>query len=561
MHAPPVLPALQQQPSLSERIYDRPHGNYSYNVLPTYSSDIPTRQSTDGGNASSQDERAIPIPPHQVARQTPSQPQHAQNISIRTSSSSLPYNIGSFAAPGTNYRSLSIPVRQLHNTHVTRDEAVKKVGSDELSRPVPDAALNELDHRAIGKAQALFMIHPHSPGSIFMLPHGTRIVQKLQDFLRKEYSNFGYDEVMTPLIYKKELWETSGHWQNYMEDMFMVRSGREKVGCQHGEHDDEEGNSIYGLKPMNCPGHCLIFDSTQKSYRDLPIRLADFSPLHRNEASGALTGLTRVRRFHQDDAHIFCTEGQITSEISSCLNFVDRVYNAFRFPHYDLTLSTRPESNYIGSINEWDNAENALKQALDSTQRPWSIKEGDGAFYGPKIDIMVKDSSGRSHQTATIQLDFQLPQRFDLKYADENDHIKTPVIIHRAILGSVERMMAILIEHTGGKWPFWLSPRQGMVMPVASQFSEYASKVAKELSLGNGSEDRYFVDVDTSPRDRLNKKIRLAQQQRYNFIFVVGQKEQDSGTVNVRTRDGEILGTKSLEEVRHMFSDLTSKLA
>ncbi|KAF7722730.1 54S ribosomal protein L39, mitochondrial [Apophysomyces ossiformis] len=462
---------------------------------------------------------------------------------------------------GTNLRSATIVARQLHRSCVVNNEAIKNINTSEHAQPLQDSSLNELDHRAIGKAQSLFMIHPHSPGSIFMLPHGTRIVQKLQDFLRKEYANFGYEEVMTPLIYKKDLWETSGHWQNYMEDMFMVRSGREKVGCQHGHNEDDEANSVYGLKPMNCPGHCLIFDSTQKSYKDLPIRLADFSPLHRNEASGALTGLTRVRRFHQDDAHIFCTEDQITSEITSCLNFVNRVYNAFRFPHYELTLSTRPESNYIGSIDEWNHAEAALKQSLDSTQRPWSIKEGDGAFYGPKIDIMVKDSSGRSHQTATIQLDFQLPQRFGLKYVDENDQARTPVIIHRAILGSIERMMAILIEHTGGKWPFWLSPRQGMVIPIATQFSDYASKVAKMLSLGDGKEDRYFVDVDTSPRDRLNKKIRLAQQQRYNFVFVVGQKEQDTNTVNVRTRDGEILGTKSLEEVRHMFSDITSKLA
>ncbi|KAL0096834.1 threonyl-tRNA synthetase [Phycomyces blakesleeanus] len=402
------------------------------------------------------------------------------------------------------------------------------------------------------------MIHQYSPGSIFMLPHGTRIVHKLQDFLRKQYARYGYEEVMTPLIYKKDLWETSGHWQNYMEDMFMVKSGREKEdSCQHHNHE-EGGEGLYGLKPMNCPGHCLIFDSTPKSYRDLPIRLADFSPLHRNEASGALSGLTRVRRFHQDDAHIFCTNEQIASEITSCLEFVDYVYGAFKFPHYDLTLSTRPESSYIGTIEEWDTAEGALKQALEATGRPWSIKEGDGAFYGPKIDIMIKDSSGKSHQTATIQLDFQLPQRFGLKYIDENDQTQTPVIVHRAILGSIERMMAILIEHTKGKWPLWLSPRQGVIIPVSSQFADYAKTVANALSHGNGSEERYYIDAETSSRERLNKMIRQAQMDRYNYIFVVGQKEMDAGTVNVRTRGGDMLGTMSLEEVRRMFAEKTA---
>ncbi|KAI9271426.1 threonyl-tRNA synthetase [Sporodiniella umbellata] len=395
------------------------------------------------------------------------------------------------------------------------------------------------------------MIHPVSPGSIFMLPHGTRIVRKLQAFLRAEYRRYGYEEVMTPLIYKKDLWETSGHWQNYKDDMYMVQGGVKEEG-------DDEG--LFGLKPMNCPGHCLIFDSTPKSYRDLPIRLADFSPLHRNEASGALSGLTRVRRFHQDDAHIFCGPEHMAAEITSCLSFVDRVYQAFDFPHYDLTLSTRPE-NSMGELEEWNKAEDALKASLDATGRQWSIKEGDGAFYGPKIDIMVKDSAGRSHQTATIQLDFQLPQRFKLSYVDEHDQAQTPVIVHRAILGSVERMMAILIEHTGGRWPFWLSPRQGVVIPVSSQFADYAQQVADALAQGShGSEAHYFVDVDRSPRDRLNKMIRQAQLQQYNFIFVVGQKEMDEGTVNVRTRQGEVLGTMGVEKVRAMFRQMTDDL-
>lgn len=229
-----------------------------------------------------------------------------------------------------------------------------------------------------------------------------------------------------------------------------------------------------------------------------------------------------------------------------------------------MTLSTRPESQYIGSIEEWNHAEDSLTQALNATGRPWSIKEGDGAFYGPKIDIMVKDSSGKSHQTATIQLDFQLPRRFGLEYVDENDKTQTPVIVHRAILGSIERMMAILIEHTNGKWPFWLSPRQGVVIPVSTQFSEYAKKVARSLSMGQDAEtttdSQYYVDVDSSPRDRLNKMIRQAQLQQYNFIFVVGQKEMDEGTVNVRTRKGEVLGTMGIDQVRKMFASMTAKL-
>jgi threonyl-tRNA synthetase len=280
-----------------------------------------------------------------------------------------------------------------------------------------------------------------------------------------------------------------------------------------------------------------------------------------------LSGLTRVRRFHQDDAHIFCSENQIAPEIKSCLSFVDRVYKAFQFPHYELTLSTRPESHYIGTAEEWTHAEASLTEALDATGRPWSIKEGDGAFYGPKIDIMVKDSSGKSHQTATIQLDFQLPRRFGLKYVDENDDAQTPVIVHRAILGSIERMMAILIEHTGGKWPFWLSPRQGVVIPVSTQFADYAKEVAEKLSFGDikdeismNGRDRYFVDADNSPRDRLNKMIRQAQLQQYNYIFVVGQKEMDAGTVNVRTRKGDVLGTMGIDQVRSMFAVATEKL-
>ncbi|KAI9095769.1 hypothetical protein DFS34DRAFT_162246 [Phlyctochytrium arcticum] len=411
------------------------------------------------------------------------------------------------------------------------------------------------DHRLVGKQQGLFTMHPLAPGSPFMLPHGTRIVQRLLDFLRREYRIYGYDEVVTPLMFNKEVWETSGHWENYKDDMYVV-DGRSS--CCGGAHEEGAAEDIHGLKPMNCPGHCLLFANSAKSYRELPIRYAEFSPLHRNESSGALTGLTRVRKFHQDDAHVFCTPNQINSEITSILEFIDKVYRRFKFQSYELTLSTRPQTQYIGSVQQWDDAENQLRSALDATGRPWTIKPGDGAFYGPKIDIMIQDALGRSHQTATVQLDFQLPTRFGLKYQTEDGDFATPVIIHRAILGSVERMMAVLIEHYGGKWPFWLSPRQAMVIPVAVQYTEYAQQIRNALRGGgqDGSVDSgWFVDVDVTDHT-LPKRIREAQKAQYNFMIVVGEQERAAGKVTVRTRGGENLGMMDVSDVASMFCEL-----
>ncbi|KAF8980384.1 hypothetical protein BGZ46_004257 [Entomortierella lignicola] len=459
------------------------------------------------------------------------------------------------------------------------------------------------DHRVIGKNQGLFAVHPASPGSAFMLPHGTRIVERLMRFMRQQYRKYGFEEVMSPLMYKKELWETSGHWQNYKDDMFQVQRG-----CDHShghEHNDgskpltEGHDEVFGLKPMNCPGHCLIFDMSNRSYKDLPIRYADFGALHRNESTGSLTGLTRVRRFHQDDAHIFCTRDQIFQEIRATLSFVDTVYRTFRFPSYELALSTRPQSNFLGTLKDWDAAEDSLRQALNQSGLPWSINEGDGAFYGPKIDILVRDALGRRHQTATIQLDFQLPQRFDLGFYDQQGEKQTPVMVHRAVLGSVERMMAILIEHTGGRWPFWLSPRQAMVVPVfggkaaeiegtatteengdgngshGGSLTEYATFVKETLAKAGrtpvvkkgaelskdeqdpvvGMDDKhYFVDIDQSG-GTLNKMVRDAQVAQYNFILVIGEKEKERGTVNVRTREGERLGEMTIPEVVKLFKE------
>uniref|UniRef100_A0A8C6PLN7 threonine--tRNA ligase n=1 Tax=Nothobranchius furzeri TaxID=105023 RepID=A0A8C6PLN7_NOTFU len=297
----------------------------------------------------------------------------------------------------------------------------------------------------------------------------------------------------------------------------------------------------FALKPMNCPGHCLMFDHRPRSWRELPLRMADFGVLHRNELSGALTGLTRVRRFQQDDAHIFCSMEQIEEEIKGCLDFLRTVYDVFGFT-FKLNLSTRPEK-FLGDPQMWDQAEKQLENSLNEFGEKWVLNPGDGAFYGPKIDIQIKDAIGRYHQCATIQLDFQLPIRFNLCFIGrDGDDQKRPVIIHRAILGSVERMIAILTESCGGKWPLWLSPRQVMVVPVGPTCDEYAEKVSQEFH-SNG----FMSDVDADSGCTLNKKIRNAQLAQYNFILVVGEKEKTSNTVNVRTRDNKVHGEHSVE--------------
>lgn len=370
------------------------------------------------------------------------------------------------------------------------------------------------DHRKIGKEQELFFFHELSPGSCFFLPHGTRIYNVLLEFLREEYWARGYEEVITPNMYNSKLWETSGHWQNYQENMFTFEVEKDK----------------FGLKPMNCPGHCLLFAHRERSYRELPWRVADFGVLHRNEFSGALTGLTRVRRFQQDDTHIFCTEEQVKSEIHGLFDFLKTVYGLLGFT-FKLKLSTRPEEKYVGDIATWDKAEAQLQEALEEFAAQggsqWELNPGDGAFYGPKIDITISDALKREHQCATIQLDFQLPQRFQLEYntgeapkkegavasGEEASVYKRPVMIHRAIYGSFERFIAILTEHFAGKWPFWLSPRQIMIIPVMGGASNYCLEVQK-LFRAKGM----HVDVDLSG-NTMNKKIRAAQLHQYNYII------------------------------------------
>eukprot|EP00245_Coleochaete_scutata_P007506 TRINITY_DN22935_c0_g1_i1.p1 TRINITY_DN22935_c0_g1~~TRINITY_DN22935_c0_g1_i1.p1 ORF type:complete len:724 (+),score=193.99 TRINITY_DN22935_c0_g1_i1:53-2224(+) len=391
------------------------------------------------------------------------------------------------------------------------------------------------DHRVVGVAQDLFFFHPLSPGSCFFLPYGTRIYNKLVEFIRAQYWKRGYQEVVTPNMYNMQLWETSGHAANYKENMFVFEVEKQE----------------FGLKPMNCPGHCLMFDSKVRSWRELPLRLADFGVLHRNEFSGALTGLTRVRRFQQDDAHIFCREDQVMQEVRDVLDFLEEVYGIFGFT-FDLELSTRPEK-YLGELETWDRAEKALASALDSFGKPWQINEADGAFYGPKIDITVFDALKRKFQCATIQLDFQLPERFKLTFTgDEEGSRVRPVIIHRAILGSVERMFAILLEHFAGKWPFWLSPRQVIIVPVSEKHVEYAKKVAAELQAAS-----FFAEVDITDR-KLQKKIAVAQVAQFNYILVVGAEEEASGNVNVRTRDNVVHGTKSIPDFISELKEMTA---
>ncbi|XP_040569229.1 threonine--tRNA ligase 1, cytoplasmic isoform X3 [Lepeophtheirus salmonis] len=390
------------------------------------------------------------------------------------------------------------------------------------------------DHRKLGREQDLFFFHELSPGSCFFQPKGAHIYNKLIDFIKEEYWERGFKEVISPNIYNANLWKTSGHWDHYAENMFRFEIEKEK----------------FGLKPMNCPGHCLIFDHGVRSWRDLPIRMSDFGVLHRNELSGALTGLLRVRRFQQDDAHIFCMPNQIKDEMKGALDFLKAVYHTFGFS-YNLALSTRPEK-FMGDPSVWDQAEKDLTESLNATGLPWKLNPGDGAFYGPKIDVNLTDALRRQHQCGTIQLDFQLPLRFNLNYIDDKGEKKHPVIIHRAILGSVERMFAILTESFGGKWPFWLSPRQAMVVPVGPQFNEYALNIKKKMT-----EEGFCCEADVDDGSTMNKKVRNAQLAQFNFIFVVGEKERENQTVNIRTRDNKVHGERSIDDVIAKFKVLS----
>ncbi len=380
------------------------------------------------------------------------------------------------------------------------------------------------DHRRLGKELGLFTIFEQGPGFPVFLPKGMILKNLLIDYWRELHRREGYQEISTPVMLDKSLWETSGHWDHYRENMYTT----------------EIDGADFAIKPMSCPGGMLVYQLQPRSYKELPLRLAELGLVHRNEKSGTLHGLMRVRALTQDDAHIFMREDQIISEIQNVAKLIDEVYGKFGF-EYEVELSTRPE-NSMGSDEEWELATNALSSAMDAIGVPYSINEGDGAFYGPKLDFHLKDSIGRTWQCGTIQLDFQLPQRFDISYVGEDGMKHRPIMIHRVVFGSIERFIGILIEHFAGKFPAWLSPVQVKILPIADRFHEYAESVAKELQKQG---IRYEIDYRA---EKIGYKIREARLDKVPYMLIVGQKEAESGLVAVRDREQGDMGALSVEE-------------
>lgn len=371
------------------------------------------------------------------------------------------------------------------------------------------------DHRKIGKEMDLFAFHEEGPGFPFFHPNGMILMNELLDWWRGVLDNNGYGEIKTPLILNEALWHKSGHWDHYKENMYFTKI------------DDED----YAIKPMNCPGSVLTYASNQHSYRDLPIRLAEFGQVHRHELSGTLHGLFRVRTFTQDDAHVYCLPSQIKEEVYKMIDLADLLYSTFGFK-YTIELSTRPD-DFMGDIKDWDFAEDQLKAALEERNIEYQINPGDGAFYGPKIDFHLLDAAKREWQCGTIQLDFQLPANFNLEYVDEDGSKKRPVMLHRALLGSVERFIGVLTEHFAGRFPLWINPRQVTIIPVADRFADKAYELADKIK-----EAGFRVNVDARS-EGVGYKIRAAQMMRANYMLVVGEKEIESGLLTVRNRDGE----------------------
>ncbi len=394
------------------------------------------------------------------------------------------------------------------------------------------AEAEKRDHRKIGKEQNLFMMHEYAPGIPFFLPQGFIMLNELIRLAREYSYGEGYKEVRTPQILNAELWKTSGHWDHYQEDMFILH---------HAEDDCD-----LGIKPMNCPAHMLVFKRDIRSYRDLPLRLAETTTLYRNEKSGTLHGLTRVRSLSQDDSHIFCRPDQILTEIDKLLLKIKTIYKIFNLQIDEIHLSTRPEK-FLGEKKFWDEAEDNLKTALKNANLDYKINEGDGAFYGPKIDVKVKDAIGRQWQLATIQLDFQLPLRFDLHYTDASGNFQTPIVIHRALLGSMERFMGVIIEHYSGIFPVWLAPTQVKIVSVAETHIAASQKLAAELKAAG-----IRVEVDEA-NETVGNKIRKAVNEKVPYMLVIGDKEMNSENLNVRDRGAmetrEIAKDKFIAEV------------
>ena len=386
------------------------------------------------------------------------------------------------------------------------------------------------DHRKLGRSLGLFFFDPIAPASPFFLPKGTHLINGLIDYVRGLYSRYGYQEVITPQIFNTELWKRSGHLDAYAENMYFL------------DVDERE----FGVKPMNCPAAAMLYLANSHSYRELPIRMADFGRLHRNERSGVTHGLNRVRSFVQDDAHIFCTFGQISAEITSFLQMLNESYRVFGFENTRFELSLRPEKR-VGSDEMWDQAESILTEVLDATGHKYTTQSGEGAFYGPKIDAFVPDAIGREWQLGTVQLDFSLPERFDMEYTAENGNRDRPVVIHRAMLGSLERFLGVLIEHLSGAFPMWLAPVQAVIVPIADRHNDFCFEVGKRMS-----DAGFRVEVNDS-NDRMNAKIRQAQLQKVPYMLVVGDREVEAQSLAVRTRNGDNLDPMSIDQVIDRF--------
>jgi threonyl-tRNA synthetase len=382
------------------------------------------------------------------------------------------------------------------------------------------------DHRKLGRQLGLFFFDPIAPASPFFLPKGAVVMNSLIDYVKELYGKYGYDEVMTPQIFNTDLWRKSGHLEAYSENMYFV------------DVDERE----FGVKPMNCPAAAILYQADSHSYRDLPMRMADFGRLHRNERSGVTHGLTRVRSFVQDDAHIFCTVDQIGQEINSFLDMLQEAYNTLGFENYRFELSLRPEKR-VGSEEMWDKAESVLTELLDASGHEYTAESGEGAFYGPKIDIFIPDALGRDWQLGTVQLDFSLPERFDLEYTAEDGSRQRPVVVHRAMYGSLERFLGVLIEHHAGALPLWMSPVQAVLVPIADRHIDFCYQVLTELRKVG-----IRARVDDS-NDRMNAKIRQAQLQKVPYMLVAGDREIEGGAVAVRTRTGDDLGAIAVADV------------
>lgn len=382
------------------------------------------------------------------------------------------------------------------------------------------------DHKKLGAQLDLFMFHETSPGMPYWLPKGLIVYNELVNYWRAEHAKLGYQEISSPLVNKAELWKTSGHWDHYKDDMFIADMGE---------------NEVYGIKPMNCPNAMVVFKSMQISYKNLPLRLSDTDRLHRYERSGTLNGLLRVRSFQQDDSHNFISENMISEEYEHILGICKEFYGIFGL-EYSFRLGTRPDK-FLGEKDAWDKAEDKLRIILENSGQSHTVAEGDGAFYGPKIDILMKDSLGREWQMGTIQLDFQLPQRFDLYYTDKDGSRKTPVVVHRVIYGSLERFLGILIEHTAGAFPLWLSPVQVKVLPIGEAHFKYAEEVSEKLKAEN-----IRAELDES-NESLGKKIRNAKTERIPYMLVIGDKEVSENKVTLESRSDEKLGQIGIEQL------------